>query len=514
MEGIGFMKVCTAEQMRKIDKSASDFGAIPSIVLMENAAIACVDEILSLKNVKSVAIFCGKGNNGGDGFAIARHLFMSGIDTEVYLVCGSDFSKDALINYEIISRMGIKIKEINDTDLLELYIKNTDVVVDAIFGTGVKGEIFGIAAEVINIINKNSSMVVSVDIPSGINADTGEILGVCVKADKTITFAAYKRGLLLFPGADFAGDITVADISIPEYIIKEQNINVNIIDKQLIKRLLPERKNNSHKGDYGKILIIGGSVGLTGAVAMAADACVKSGAGLVTVAVCDEINDILEVKLTEPMTLPVASTNGHLDKSCISDLSEKINHYDVCLFGPGLGRSEDIKEILSHILKVSEIPVIIDADGLYALSENPKMLEECNCNLILTPHEAEMARLLRCTTDHIRENRLEASLTYATENGVTLILKGHHTIVTSVGGEQYINNNGNSGMACGGSGDVLSGMVAAFAARCHDECDAAVLGVYMHGLSGDIAQEKIGQDALTPTDITDNIGNAFLRVCN
>lgn len=505
------MKVCTAEQMRRIDKSASEFGAIPSIVLMENAAFACVRLILNIENVKTVAVFCGKGNNGGDGFAIARHLFMRGIDTEVYLVCGSDFSKDALINYEIISRMGIKIKEVNDTDLLDLYIKNADVVVDAIFGTGVSGEISGIAAEVIDIINHNASTVVSVDIPSGINADTGEVCGVGIKADKTVTFAAYKKGLLLFPGADFAGEITVADISIPEYIIKEQNININIIDKQLIKTLIPKREKNSHKGDYGKILIVAGSVGMTGAAALAAEASLKSGAGLVTAAVCSEINDILEVKLTEPMTLPIASIDGHLDKSCLYELTKIINNYDVCLFGPGLGRSVDITEILAGILKVSEIPVIIDADGLYALSQNPKMLDECNCSLILTPHEAEMARLCGCTTDYVRENRLEVSHTYATQNGVTLILKGHHTIVTSVCGEQYINNSGNSGMACGGSGDVLSGMVATFSARCSDECDAAVLSVYLHGLSGDIASQKLGEDTLTPTDILENMGNAFLK---
>jgi len=503
------MKVCTSAQMRMIDKSASDFGGIPSIVLMENAALACVREITSIEGIKSAAIFCGKGNNGGDGLAIARHLFNSGIEVTVYLVCGSDFSGDALTNYEILSRMGVKITELNDTDLLDLYIKNTDIVIDAIFGTGIHGEITGLCREVIAQINKSSKYILSVDIPSGINADTGEVCGICIHADKTVTFAAYKLGLLLFPGSDFTGEIVPYDISIPEYIIKEQNININIADKQLIKSLLPKRRKNSHKGDYGKILIIGGSKGMTGACVMAAEAALRSGAGLITAAVCDELNSIFEVKLTEPMTLPLPSKNGHLDRACIPILAEHINSYDVCLFGPGLGRSGDIGEILAELLKISEIPMIIDADGLYALSKTPSMLEECNCSLILTPHEMEMSRLSGCSVEYISENRLEASMSYATQNSVTLILKGAHTIVTSPGGEQYININGNNGMACGGSGDVLAGMLAAFCASIPDETMAAVFAVYIHGLSGDISAETTGTASLTPTDIINNIGRAM-----
>lgn len=503
------MKACTSAQMRLIDKSASEFGGIPSIVLMENAAIACVNEITKLGSIGSAVIFCGKGNNGGDGFAVARHLFNKGIKVTVYLVCGSDFSGDALINYEIISRMGINIIELNDTDLLNLYISNSDITVDAIFGTGIHGEITGLAADVIEEINNHSKFTLSIDIPSGINADTGEICGLCVNADVTVTFAAYKTGLLMFPGADHTGKIVVADISIPEYIINNMNINVNVSDKRLVKELLPKRRKNTHKGDYGKILIIGGSAGMTGACVMSANAALKSGAGLVTAAVCDKLNPIFEEKLTEPMSIPLPSSDGHLDRSCISKLTSIINSYDVCLFGPGLGRSGDIGEILSALLRVSEIPMIIDADGLYALAKNPSMLEECSCNLILTPHEMEASRLFGCSVDYIAADRLGTSLGYASQNSVTLILKGAHTIVTSPAGEQYININGNNGMACGGSGDVLAGMTAAFAARCHDETSAAVLSVYLHAAAGDLAAKKYGEASMTPTDMLDCIGNAL-----
>ncbi len=502
------LKVCTAEQMRTIDRSCEELGSVPSIVLMENAAISCFYEIMK-HNPQNAAVFCGKGNNGGDGFAIARHLFNNGINVKVYLVCGSDFKGDALINYEIISKLGIKIIELYDTDLLETEINTFDIIVDAIFGTGIKGEITGIAYDVINLINKSSKFTLSVDIPSGIDADTGEVGSVCINAGKTVTFAAYKRGLLLFPGADFCGEIIVKNISIPEYIIEAGNININIIDKQYVNKIMPKRKKNSHKGDYGKILIIGGSEGLTGAVCLSAQACVKSGAGLVTVAVCDSLNPVIEAKLTEPMSLPLPSSNGHLDKSCIDIILKKINDYDVCLFGPGIGRSDDIVEILAHILKVSEIPVIIDADGLYALSKNKSMLDDCRCSLILTPHEAEMSRISDYGLEYVSQNRLELSQSYSTSNGVTLILKGPHTIVTSPGGLQYININGNCGMATGGSGDVLAGIVAAFCARGIDETDAAALSVYIHGLASDIAAEKTGFDSLLATDIINNIANAL-----
>jgi len=503
------IKVCTAAQMRTIDRLAEELGSVPSIVLMENAAISCVGEILKTDKIKSAAIFCGKGNNGGDGLAIARHLKAKGLNVCVYLVCGSDFYGDALINYEIISKLGITIIELDDTDFLGMQIKNFDIIVDAIFGTGIHGEITDLARDVINEINNNSKYTLSVDIPSGINADTGEICGICIKADKTVTFAAYKRGLLLFPGADFCGEIVVKDISIPEYIINGQNININIIDKKFVDKIIPSRVRNSHKGDYGKVLIIGGSEGLSGAVCLAANACVRSGAGLVTVAVPSSINTIIETKLTEPMSLPLPDLDGKLDKSSIDILKNIINNFDSCLFGPGIGRSDDIVQILTELLKVSKIPMIIDADGLYALSQNPAMLDSCNCSLILTPHEMEMSRISGFGIDYIGDNRIEVSHEYSTQNGITLILKGPHTIVTSPCGEQYINISGNCGMATGGSGDVLAGIISAFVARGISDVHASCIGVYTHGIAGDIAALEKGYDSLIPSDIINHIPNAL-----
>ncbi len=503
------MKVCTASQMRNIDRMAEELGAIPSIVLMENAAIACVSEILKIENLKSVAIFCGKGNNGGDGLAIARHLYNQGIETYVYLVCGTEYSGDALKNFEITSKLGVKIIELHDTDLLDLNIKNCDVIVDAIFGTGIKGEIEGLVKDVINLINKNAKYVLSVDIPSGVDADTGKISTATIKADKTVTFAAYKLGMLSYPGAEKTGEIVLKDISIPQYIIDEQNININVIDKEYVNSIRPQRVDNSHKGDYGKILIIGGSKGLTGAVILACEACMRSGAGLVTAAVPESLNSIFEVRLTESMTIPLNDKNGQLDRMCIPQILDRLNDYDVCLFGPGIGRSDDIVLILEEILKESQIPVIIDADGLWAFSRKTGMLDECKSGVVLTPHEMEMSRIINCSVDYLSENRQFISHKYATDNGVTLVLKGHHTVVTSPGGEQYININGNSGMATGGSGDVLGGIIAALMARSKTETEAAVMGVFIHGLAGDMASYEMGKDSMVASDIIRFIPDAL-----
>jgi len=305
------MKVCTAAQMREIDRRAIEIGSIPGIVLMENAAHACVREIENLAP-KQVGIFCGKGNNGGDGFAIARLLFTKGYTVEVFLVCGNDFSNDASINYDIIEKMNIKITEITDSSHLEYYISRQDLVVDAIFGTGIHGEISGTALEVIQSINLYAKKVLSIDIPSGVNSDNGEVIPTAVKADITVTFAAYKRGLLLYPGADFVGKIIFSDISIPDYIINSCNIDINIIEKRFLSEIFPKRYNNSQKGDYGKVFITGGSAGMTGAVVLSANAAVACGAGLVTVGIPQSLNPICEVKLTEPMTLPLPEESAAL----------------------------------------------------------------------------------------------------------------------------------------------------------------------------------------------------------
>lgn len=510
------MKACFASEMRGVDKAASEIGGIPSIVLMENAAMACVEELkndFANLSEKSVAVFCGKGNNGGDGFAIARHLYNMGIDVAVYLVCGNEFKGDAKINFDIIKRMNINIDVISDIEDLKYIVRSYDIIVDAIFGTGISGTVRGISYDVISEINDNAKYIMAVDVPSGINSDSGEICGVCIKADKTVTFAAYKVGMLMFPAADYVGKAAVKNISIPDYIIDGQNLKINVIDDKFVRSNFPKRENNSQKGDYGKVLVIAGSAGMTGAAYLSSQTAVTTGSGLVTLAVPSSLNGAMEAKTTEVMTVPLSDRNGRISAGAIDDeILKRVDKADTVLIGPGLGRCDDVSEVVESVLEYSKVPVIIDADGINAVAENMKALSSCTCPVIFTPHTVEMSRLTGLEREYIEDNRLVTAKEFAEENGVTLILKGHHTIVTGQDGEQYINITGNSGLATGGSGDVLAGTVASLVSRGINETVASAMAVYIHGLAGDIAKDKYGIESVTASKVMECIPCALRQI--
>ncbi len=504
-------RVLSSAMMRKADKDAIEKAGIPGIILMENAAKGCVQEILAdFPDIcgKKIACFCGKGNNGGDGLAIARLLSRLGALVTVFLTHGDSYHGDASINREIITHMDCKIYHVPDN--IEDSVHSFDIIVDAIFGTGIYGTVDDDTFKTINAINSSGKYVLSVDIPSGINADTGEICGVCINAAKTVTFGAYKPGLLMFPGCDYTGKITVCDICIPDSFLSDANTYCT--DKDFVAKNLPKRADNSQKGDYGKVLIIGGKTGMAGAPCMAAQAALRIGAGVVTLAVCESLNDIVQTKLTEAMTCPLPEVDGHLSKDATEKILELAQKSDCVLFGPGLGTSEDIYYILDSLVQSSSVPLIIDADGLNVLSKHPQLIEKCRCNLIFTPHEVEMSRLCGQTLSDVCDNRMEVSQSYAQQNGVTLILKGHHTIVTAQDATQYINITGNPGLATGGSGDVLAGITAALAARGLKEDIAAAIAVYIHGKSGDIAAKHLSQDSLIATDVIEYIPHAIKSV--
>lgn len=507
-------KACYAAEMHAVDAAASELGAIPGIILMENAALACVNEIRKEVDIKSksFAIFCGKGNNGGDGLAIARHLSNEGASVSVFLVNGSDFKGDAKINFDIANNMDIHIDSITDTEGLEYVIRSFDIVIDAILGTGISGTVHGMAYDVIKYINDNAKYVLSVDIPSGINSDSGEICGVCVNADKTVTFAAYKLGMFMYPGADCMGEIVVAPISIPRYVIDAQKLSINVTDEGFIRSLIRPRDENSHKGDYGRLLIIAGSRGMSGAAYMSAQSALRSGAGLITLACCESIHPVLETKTTEVMTLPLEDYEGHIAAEAADALLPQLDRADAILIGPGIGRTDDVAEIVRFVLKNSRVPVIVDADAINAVAQDRSILSECACDLLFTPHVMEMSRLSGLDVSYIEENRIEVSREFAEENGAALLLKGRFTVVTAPELTQYINITGNPGMATGGSGDVLSGIIAAFAARGIPVSEAAAAAAYIHGMAGDIAAEKFGEEAMSAGDILDSLPDAFCRI--
>ncbi len=507
-------KVCLAEEMRNIDRIAIDLYQIPGIVLMENAALACVEVLnadFTLKD-KSFCVVCGKGNNGGDGLAIARYLFNAGAKVEIVLVSGSEYSGDAKINYDIAESMDIPMEEVLNIDDFINTVTDCDVIVDAILGTGAKGDITGFLYDVIKAINENNKYVLSVDVPSGINSDTGEILSIAINATKTVTFGAYKRGMFLYPAADFTGDISVAPISIPQSVIDAQGININVTDANFVKELIKKRKNNSHKSDYGKLLIIAGSKGMSGAAYLSGEAALKSGAGLITIACPECINNVLESKTTEVMTMPLDDNDGCISYNGISKLLKKVSEADAVLIGPGLGRGRDIVEVVKEVLRRSTVPVIVDADALYAVSQDVNMLKECTCELVFTPHAMEMSRLTGIDVKEIESDRINVSRDFSDETGAVLLLKGHHTLVTSPSLKQYINNTGNAGMASAGSGDVLAGIISALIAKGIDCTHAAVAGAYIHGLAGDIAETKYGTEYMSATNIIECLGEAFCRI--
>lgn len=490
------MKVCTAEEMRAADKRAIEEYKIPGIVLMENAAISCVKEIA---HFDSFVVVCGKGNNAGDGFAIARHLLLSGKDVSVCLLFGDSFSGDAKINFDILKAMGVNFFDGADKDTLKEKLKNCQCVVDAIFGTGLRGTTDGIAKTAIEAVNEYSSYVLSVDIPSGVSANDGKILGTSVRANKTVTFAAYKRGLLLYPGAKCAGETVVSGISMPKEILK--NTTIEILDRESAKKLMPVRYENSHKGDYGKIFIIGGSVGMAGAVCLSARAALNTGAGIVTMCVPYEINDICQKTVTEAMTYPVDFSKD------IEKITEKMKGYDVILFGNGIGREKYTEPLLVSVIENSDVPIVIDADGLYALRNNIELLKKHGKRILITPHSAEFGRLTGKTAEAVENDRIGLSCEFSRSMGLTLVLKGNHTIITAPDGTQRINMSGNSGMATAGSGDVLAGMAAALLGQTDNISDGAALAVYLHGAAGDKAAESKTKISMTAGDIVDNISH-------
>ena len=509
------LKVCFAQQMRCIDRAAEEIGKIPSIVLMENAAMACVDELKHDFNdlLKArVAVFCGKGNNGGDGFAIARHLYNMGVEVCVYLVSGTDIEGDAKINFDIIKNMNVEMETLVDTDGLNYIVKSYDIIVDAILGTGISGTVRGLAYDVIKIINDNAKYIMSVDVPSGMNSDSGEICGVCINAHKTVTFAAYKIGMFKFPAAEYTGKISVKDISIPQYIIDNQNIRINVTDNEFVRNNIRKRKSNTQKGDYGKVLVIAGSKGMTGAAYLSSQAAVLSGSGLVTLGICQSINSVLEMKTTEVMTFPLSDSGGALAYDAADEIIGRLNDFDAVLFGPGLGRSKEIPEILRRILKHSKIPVVIDADGINALARDLTILSDCVCPVIFTPHAVEMSRLTGFSKEYIEENRYEVTAEFSQRYGVTVLLKGRYTLVTAQDGLQYTNITGNPGLATGGSGDVLAGILVSLLARGMHEATAAAIAAYIHGMAGDFAAFTYGEESVTAQNVMENIPRALCHI--
>ncbi|MBP2641869.1 MAG: nnr [Firmicutes bacterium] len=498
------MKVATAAEMRLIDKQAIEEYGIPGIVLMENAGLAAmkeIEQIIGECRDKKIYIFAGKGNNGGDGFVVARHLYNRGSKVKVFLIGQKTaVHGDAQANLTILERMNIEVIELSrerDWDKAGIAVQFADCLVDAMLGTGIHGEISAEMAQAVDLINESAKPVLSVDIPSGVHSDTGQICGKAVRATRTVTFGLPKPGLLLYPGADCAGQVIVADIGIPIQLLTGPGMKQNQITMDHIRTILPQRGSAAHKGACGRVFVVAGSQGLTGAAFLSSSAALRAGAGLVTLGIAAGLHDIMEVKLTEVMTQPLSEiAKGILGDSSLEDILLFASENDVLAIGPGLGRSPDTMAVVRDVIQLSERPLVIDADALYALNGHTEILAGAPVLAIVTPHPGEMARLTGLSVNEINENRIAVARQAAEQWGSIIVLKGAHSIVAFPDGEIFINLTGNAAMATGGTGDVLTGMIAALIAQGLSSHDAAVAGVYLHGLAGDIAAGGYGAGML------------------
>ncbi len=494
------MLLVTAGEMQAMDRQTIESFGIPGIELMENAGQGAtrflLDHFSGIPKT-NIGVIAGRGNNGGDGFVIARRLCQEGIKVSVYLLAEHSAVKgDAAANLELLSPLGIPIIEIPDGKSFSNYksdMRHFDLWVDAILGTGLKSDVKGYFRDVITFINSLKKPIFSVDIPSGLNSDTGQACGTCIHAQATATFGFAKTGHIFQPGAGFTGKLEIVDIGIPDHIAEEIGPQQHLLTPDQIQKYFQPRKPDTHKGKTGHLLVVAGAPGKTGAAAMTAMSAMRSGAGLVTLGVPHGINAILESQVLEAMTEPLPEMkNGRLAESAFDAVMNLVSGKQCLALGPGLGQARETKNLVCRIIKESPIPLVIDADGLNNLLGQTKILKKLNVPVILTPHPGEMARLTDTTASSIQADRMKSARGFALEFNVHVVLKGAATVIAHPDGRAYINPTGNSGMACGGMGDVLTGVIAGLITQGFAPETATHAGVYLHGAAADTLAESIG----------------------
>ena len=497
------MILVTAAEMQEMDRQTIETHGIPGLELMEKAGRGATRVLLDQfgDHVKAgVGIICGKGNNGGDGFVIARCLAEKGIDVRVYLLAKSAALKgDAAANREGLAPLDIGIIEIPDEDTFSKFkpgLSEHGLLVDAILGTGLTSDVSGLFKTVINFINalnRTGIAVFAVDIPSGLNADTGQPCGTCIRARSTATFGLAKIGHFTYPGAEYTGSLEIIDIGIPGAVVQAVGSKQYLLTSAQIRNYFQPRSADTHKGRTGHLLVIAGSPGKTGAAAMTAMAAMRAGAGLVTLGISESLNPILETQLLEVMTAPLPeSQNGALGTTAFEKI-KKMEAGKKCLaIGPGIGQAGETQRLAKKIISQSQIPMVIDADGLNNIAGQTQLLKSLKTSMVLTPHPGEMARLMDVTPAEIQQNRLQCARDFASNFKVHIVLKGAATVIAHPDGSAYINPTGNPGMASGGMGDVLTGVLAGFITQGFTPEAAAHASVYLHGAAADTLSKTVG----------------------
>ena len=500
------MELSDAARMKAADSAAIKERGVDSLVLMETAASFVAEAAAErLGEEKRAVVFCGPGNNGGDGVAAARILAERyGASVRVFLVGNPEkVTPDCRAMVEKLPAAGLKLELFDPQDeALPALLKNADVIVDAIFGVGLNRELTGDPLEAVRRINDAGKPVVSADVASGVSADTGVILGEAVRAVCTVTFSKAKPGHFVEPGCVYTGELRIRDIGIPADLVKSSGCGVFAIHGEDLR--LPARDRLSHKGDHGRVLIIGGCVGYTGAPTLSAKAALRAGAGLVYLGVPSDIYEITAVKNDEAMPYPLASDGeGGVSASALDAIGEKLVDSDVCVIGPGMGRTEEVLKLVRAVIARAQCPIVLDADALWAVSADPTILDRADGALVLTPHEGEFRRILGRPV----KDRLEDARAFAKRHSCAVVLKGHRTICAFPDGRAFVVDAGNPGMATGGTGDVLAGVIGAMIGQ-FPAVRAIVTACWLHARAGDIAASALGEYALTAGDIIDCLHRA------
>jgi len=509
------MKICTPKQMQALDHKAIETLGIPGIELMENAGRQTYEMILEYygpAEQNRVTVVAGKGNNGGDGFVVARYLQQDGAHVEIFLIGKTGDTKgDAAVNLKKAQELDIPVHEISDPDNFHVP-EDSWIIVDAIFGTGFSGPMRAPYKQIISTINQSDIPVVAVDSPSGLDGATGKVAEPCIRADLTVTMGLPKIGQVMYPGKSYCGFLEVVDIGYPDGL--DDDIHTYLVTDLEAARLLPHRKPDSHKGTYGTLFVLAGSTGLTGAAYMTSMAAYRCGTGLVVLGCPKSLYPIFASKFTEVIArpLPDVASKGHLALRGLGEIKKYIENAEAVALGPGIGTHHETTDLVQRLCRHIDKPMVVDADGLNILAKNLKCLKDHKRPLVISPHPGEFSRLTGKSIEEISENRIQMASEFAMEYSLCVILKGAPSVIARRSGNVYINYSGNEGMATGGSGDVLTGLIGGFLAQgvCHS--DAAVLATYLHGLAGDIASEAYGTRGMVAGDILEFVPEALIEL--
>jgi NAD(P)H-hydrate epimerase len=482
------------------------------LVLMEAAGRQAAEQVVSLwqETPGQIIVFCGRGNNGGDGLVVARYLTLWDLPVSVFMAAGKPKAvaerNESTVNYEIAARLGIEIREIDENNLAQAdaALMDAEVVVDALLGTGLDRPVEGLLGKLIALINASGKRVMAIDLPSGLNSDTGQIMGCAVQAEETVTFGYLKGGLLHYPGASLCGRLRLVDIGLPRFDeLKDSPVEAPqtwLTTAEWLRNQVPERPSDSHKGTFGNLLTVAGSSGMSGASILASKSALRAGCGLSILATPESLVKQLPPQEVIYRKLP-ETKECTIDSSAVEEVAAMLESFSACVLGPGLTTNDQTVKFVHGLLPRITLPCVIDADGLNAIAADPSVFPKKGANFVLTPHPKELSRLIGQSVGEIQADRRAAALKGAHRFGCTVVLKGAHTVTADHKGRVHINPTGNSAMATAGAGDVLSGIIGGLLAQGMEPFEAAVAGVYIHGAAGDLAAQEVGESGIVASDI-------------